>query len=270
MRVWIVLEVREPWEAKHLPGSSLSPAIKQRIEGWLDAIPESRLQFVRRPGEDAGPITLFVARSDGETPWLLRFVLPSYDALLELDLAAVARDGRHPAAIAVAEPLYLVCCHGKRDRCCAKFGIALYETVFGAAEERSWHTTHLGGHRFAATMVVLPHGICYGRLDAAEGGRVVSAHERAEVYDPARMRGRSAYAPELQAAEIEARLRTGDRTVAGPRVTSVASLGSETRVVLTSSQGEIEVTVRSESFDGERPTSCGEAPKAIEGLRVLR
>ena len=270
VRAWIVVEVREPWEAKHLPGSSLAPAIKERIEAWLEAIPASRLQFIRRPGDETGPLTVFVARSDREASWLLRFTLPSHDALLDLDLAQVVRDGAHPDATPVREPLYLVCCHGKRDRCCAKFGVALYHTVCGASPDRAWHTTHLGGHRFAATMVVLPHGICYGRLDASEGARVVSAHERGECYEPSRMRGRSAYEPPVQAAEIEARLRTGDRSLAGPHIAAVDTEGPETRVRFASAAGELTVRIRTETLDGERPTSCGDEPSAIEGLRVAR
>jgi hypothetical protein len=271
VHTWIVLEVREPWEKKHLPGSTLSNEVKERIERWLDEIPQSRLQFIRRPaGEGAPPLAFFVARSDVAEPWLLRFEMATYPQLLGIDLPEVLRTGIHVRGSRVHEPLYLVCCHGKRDRCCAKWGVALHDTVCDAAPDRTWQTTHLGGHRFAATMVVLPHGICYGRLEGGEGPEIVTAHERGEVYDPSRMRGRSAYEPAAQAAEIELRRRLGDRTLAGQRLHGTELVDAGTRVRFATPDGaEHVVDVTEIRIAGERPTSCGDEPSAIEGLRVL-
>ena len=65
----------------------------------------------------------------------------------------------------------LVCTHGSRDACCGKFGYPVYETLrygYAAASEgrlRVWRTSHVGGHRFAPTLIDLPEGRYWGHLE---------------------------------------------------------------------------------------------------------
>lgn len=65
----------------------------------------------------------------------------------------------------------LVCTHGKRDRCCGSSGTSLYQELsrraeVGATSRRLWRTSHLGGHRFAPTTLVLPAGTMWASMDA--------------------------------------------------------------------------------------------------------
>lgn len=56
----------------------------------------------------------------------------------------------------------LVCTQGSRDACCGKFGYELYETLRARAGKpgddsvRVWRVSHVGGHRFAPTVIELP------------------------------------------------------------------------------------------------------------------
>jgi hypothetical protein len=65
----------------------------------------------------------------------------------------------------------LVCVHGSHDKCCAKFGLPFYReaiatvTQLGHSNVRLWQTSHFGGHRFAPTLIDLPVGRYYGRLN---------------------------------------------------------------------------------------------------------
>lgn len=63
----------------------------------------------------------------------------------------------------------LVCTHGSNDACCGKFGYPVYDRLrrISAVSEdlRVWRTSHIGGHRFAATLMDLPEGRCWGHLD---------------------------------------------------------------------------------------------------------
>lgn len=66
----------------------------------------------------------------------------------------------------------LVCTHGARDTCCGAAGVRLATAArswpeVGAGRIRVWRTSHLGGHRFAPTAIVMPHGTSWAHLDEA-------------------------------------------------------------------------------------------------------
>ena len=51
-----------------------------------------------------------------------------------------------------------ICTHGRHDKCCAKFGQKLADQMRYHVHEQNypvevWESSHLGGHRFAATMI---------------------------------------------------------------------------------------------------------------------
>ncbi len=66
----------------------------------------------------------------------------------------------------------LVCTHGRRDAACGKLGYGPYEGLrcryAGAPGEglRVWRVSHLGGHRFAPTLLDLPEGRLWGHLES--------------------------------------------------------------------------------------------------------
>ena len=82
-----------------------------------------------------------------------------------------------------AGPMVLVCTHATRDACCAVRGRPIVRP--GPGDTRQvWECTHLGGHRFAGTLLSLPDGACFGRLEPETVVDVVSAHRQGRT-DPA-------------------------------------------------------------------------------------
>jgi len=62
----------------------------------------------------------------------------------------------------------LVCTHGNVDAACGKLGYALYrelERVPTQQPARAWRVSHVGGHRFAPTLLDLPTGRMWAHLD---------------------------------------------------------------------------------------------------------
>lgn len=65
----------------------------------------------------------------------------------------------------------LICTHGSHDQCCARYGNPFYFHGQKSIDDlqlenvRMWRSSHFGGHRFAPTMIDLPQGRYYGRLD---------------------------------------------------------------------------------------------------------
>ena len=70
-----------------------------------------------------------------------------------------------------------------------------------------WETTHVGGHRFAANLVLLPHGLYYGPVTVALAAAAIDAYQRGSVVVD-RYRGRAGQPQAEQEAEY-ARLAEG-------------------------------------------------------------
>ena len=103
-------------------------------------------------------------------------------------------------------PMLLVCTHGQRDRCCARFGLALTRAL-DACEEREHvdvrEASHLGGDRFAPTVLVLPSGHMYGHLTPDDAPALLCAARGGEPLVP-RFRGSLWLDPLEQLAEVAA------------------------------------------------------------------
>src|SRR3712207_7435783 len=67
-------------------------------------------------------------------------------------------------------PVYRVCAHGGHEACCALRGRPLARALPADDPDDVWECSHLGGDRFAANVLVLPHGFYYGQVpgDGAE------------------------------------------------------------------------------------------------------
>jgi hypothetical protein len=110
-------------------------------------------------------------------------------------------------------PIFVVCTHGKRDRCCAKYGRPLYDAVKGKVDPAwVWQSTHVGGDRFAGNVVVLPQGLYYGRVGAEDLDALLDDYFDGKIQLD-RYRGRSAYTFPVQAAELAVREATGLRGI---------------------------------------------------------
>ncbi len=94
--------------------------------------------------------------------------------------------------------------NAKRDQCCAIDGRPAAADANVAFPGRVWECSHLGGHRFAATALSLPHGYVHGRLDGAAATRLLLAAERDRL-EVATLRGRSFWPAAAQAAEVHVR-----------------------------------------------------------------
>jgi hypothetical protein len=109
--------------------------------------------------------------------------------------------------------MYLVCAHARRDRCCGRFGAPLARELAERYPERVWETTHLGGHKHAANLALLPHGLYYGPVDLPAALGAIEAYERGEV-TVHRYRGRAGRDEAWQEAELAALVAGGGRGLA--------------------------------------------------------
>jgi hypothetical protein len=240
---WLLVEQPGPWGREAL----LQSRFDQRVAPLLARRARAenvRLLLVRRPGGRATDAGHRWAYADGRPGrerlwWSVR----TSDA----ELLDVPWDGSvgEPAT----GPVYLVCTHGGHDACCALRGRPLARSLPAPGPADVWECSHLGGDRFAANALVLPHGFYYGQVPG-DGAELVAAHARGEVALPW-LRGRSGVPPAGQAAQHAARSALGLLGVDDLPVVEVRSLtaaGAEVErwvVTLRGPDGEVVAAVES-------------------------
>jgi hypothetical protein len=205
--VWLLIEYPSWWGPHALHDSSLSPAVKAHLNSFIKTVPRSRLLLIkqeRREKSGAG-LSIFVVRSRERGSSIERLSVGSYEQLPGLDLAGAAR--REPPAESSVASLYLVCTHGRRDKCCAKFGYPLYKSL-RAASASVWQSSHVGGDRFAANLVCFPHGLFYAHMTEEAASRIMSEYEAGRIVLN-KYRGRACYSYQAQAGEFFIRQETG-------------------------------------------------------------
>ena len=210
---WLLLEYARPWGAKAFRESTLPKAVKVYLSGLLKSIPRSRVLLIKQTRTIKGPLSLFVARSRESSSSILKYEFFEYEQLLDLDLASALAGGSPSGTTPWEEPLFLVCTHGKRDKCCAKFGIPIYKTIQTQIGESSvWQCSHVGGDRFAANVICFPDGIFYGHVTEETAKLIVKEYDERRIV-LTNFRGRSCYSFPVQAAEFFARRETGFRRI---------------------------------------------------------
>jgi (2Fe-2S) ferredoxin len=145
--------------------------------------------------------------------WLEGTTVADLAELASLDLAALGA-GTRPGWTPMAGPLLAVCTHGRHDACCAERGRPVAAALAAGHPDLTWEVSHVGGDRFAANLVVLPHGLYYGAVDAESAARVVDATLAGHVVLD-HLRGRSTLPMPVQAAEIALRRHLGETRLAG-------------------------------------------------------
>ncbi|MBI4228463.1 MAG: hypothetical protein HY693_01950 [Deltaproteobacteria bacterium] len=203
--VWFLLEYRGAWTDKAFLDSKIPEDVKERINLNLETIPNSRLQLIKRHDNSGHTLKFYVAKSDELEPKLYEIDLSKYEDLLELDLNRILANDLYLRK----EPLFLVCTNGSYDKCCGKYGVSVY---LEAAKNETcfliWQTTHLGGHRFAANVLCLPHGIYYGRVRESNVQSLLNEYQK-QLINLENYRGCSSYSKDVQAAEYFLRKMTG-------------------------------------------------------------
>ncbi|WP_019631508.1 sucrase ferredoxin [Actinomadura atramentaria] len=227
-RAWLLVEHPGPWpeRVERLPDGPVADAVRAAQAAGV------RPQLIRRPGRRRAvpPVQVYAGCSAGPDVWLEGRELADPAELARLDLAALAA-GRSPGLGArVADPVLLVCAHGRRNVCCARTGGPLARTLAGRFPGLVWETTHVGGDRYAANLVCLPHALFYGDLGASEAVAAVRAYLDGEVVLD-RLRGRAGRPEAVQAAEHFVRARTGVLGIDGVRVETLTGTSPYEAVV---------------------------------------
>ncbi|UUU25399.1 sucrase ferredoxin [Streptomyces sp. DSM 40750] len=268
-RTWLLLEQPGPWGVKALTSSHLDPALGRALEAAAEGT-GVRVALIRRPGRHADrrevrERRVYVAHTVPGNVWLHSATTSDPEQLLGLDFAALGNGDPHTFGTALrgrphtGAPLSLVCTNGKRDRCCALLGRPLAAELAASGVEGTWEVTHLGGHRFSPTLLVLPFGYVYGRAEAHHVKEVLQGVREGRVVTEG-CRGSSAWERPGQAAELAVRTETGED--AADALTVVRTDGTAPRWEVTVAHLDGRrwtVVVAQGASQPPRAESCGSA-----------
>ncbi|WP_422743243.1 sucrase ferredoxin [Mycobacterium sp. WMMD1722] len=233
---WLLLELPGGWgpSAFLQSPSVLDPTLGRAIVRRAEAA-GMRIAAIRRHGRRNAPPRWrwFVAQSDvGEE------VLHTGEVSGPAEFLELALDGSD--GVRTPDPLVVVCAHGRHDQCCAVRGRGAAAAIAAEYPEFTWECSHLGGDRFAATMLILPHGLCYGRVDLTDSAELVRRYLDGRL-DDRFLRGRTSLPHAVQAAQHFARQAYGDDRIAALSPQTVEPYEGGVRVVLDSGAGIVDV-----------------------------
>lgn len=279
-RVALLLEYGGEWRNKAINNNDLPAEVTSWLDGITASVPGSRPLFIcrneRRRASGSEDKTFYVTVNDVDAPRVYRFSFVDYAELFDLDVAAIVAgtSGVEP----VDETVIAVCTNGKHDLCCAKFGRPVshaFEEEFRDEPEVSvWQCTHIGGHRYAATAVVLPSGVVYGYLSPDNVPTVAEAVRAEQIHLPC-YRGRTLYSGIVNAAEYYVRDATGQ---AGLNAFSLISSGpvdndgenEAWRVEFKNGSAPHHIIELSQTMTEPQISSCGDKPLKVQAQYRLQ
>lgn len=272
--VWLLLEFEGRWQPEALDDSDLPEPVKTRLQTYRDSIPQTRVLLIRQKPRVAPPgIAFYVGLGREHDPALYEFRLDDYADLLALDIPTIVAGDPTYDMHRCADPLLLVCTHGRRDRCCARYGVAVYDRIAAERGAVVWQASHVGGHRFAANVIALPHGLYYGRVEPDRVPALLAA-QRAGAMALDMLRGRACYPQVVQAAEYFLRAESGVVALDAYRLVS-AEWGDPDRWIVrfaARATGAVHTLVIAEDRGGVQAyASCGDAePSPFARYTLLR
>ena len=189
---WLVVEQRIPWAARALQSQRLDPDLRHLLTDV-----SATVLFARRH-DASGPERYWYSSADGTLPLVSGYVSELVDVI-----AAGAPLSALPSTLP-GDPVLFVCANAQRDVCCAIESKPLLAQLSQRLDV--WQCTHIGGHRFAPTALLLPTAMVYGRLTAETAVLALDAARRGEIVTH-EARGSSWLNPLEQVADVHVRHR---------------------------------------------------------------
>ncbi|SMQ85405.1 hypothetical protein SAMN06295905_2682 [Devosia lucknowensis] len=187
---------RGKWRRPRWESADMSPALSEAIH---DAAQSGLHVALIDKVEAEGSLATLHALPEG--------VVANFDDEAELVAAIRAyADGELFAGRHDPRQVILCCTDSRRDACCARHGFSTYKALVAAADPGQFHIvqcTHIGGCRFAASIVVMPQRQRYGRMTADHAGAFLVALGKGRLYLPT-YKGRTDMPEPVQVAELAA------------------------------------------------------------------
>ncbi|MBE9063515.1 sucrase ferredoxin [cf. Phormidesmis sp. LEGE 11477] len=177
-QTYVLIECPTPWAAKAFESEQIPDALRRYVKAVkakraVQFLLVSKGRKTLRASNKASGIRLMVYEKfppvDGTVEKYRGYEF-EIDGLERVETCLEAHWQGDRLGKTITQKDVLICTHGMRDRCCARFGQPLFKNALRRAKQgrlpnvRLWKVSHIGGHRFAPTAITLPDGRYYGRL----------------------------------------------------------------------------------------------------------
>lgn len=258
---WLLVEQEPPWGSEALLESGIDGTVARELARRAGEAGVKVLLIRRRGAPRGGAARRVVAAAVGTTSFVQELVVPRDEQLLDLDLRRLGRGETFDGGTDVDGSLTLVCTNGRRDACCALLGRRAADALAAARPEQTSESSHIGGHRFAPTILSFPTGACFGRLEPAGAVAAIAALEQG-VLDLEHLRGIVGRPAPVQVGESALRMRHGLTRVDELRLLGWRRIEGAVEATFAGAEDrEHRVLVRSRPAP-LRTLSCGAEPQA--------
>ena len=258
---FLLLEVPGPWGTSALECRHLEAGTARRL-ATAAADSGTHVLLIRRAGRHPSTVA-GTGAGTGTGTMPMAWALADTSAGVErvqwgswhdpADLLSIDLEAALPDSATGPQRLALVCTNGKRDQCCAVRGRPVAAAIAAAGWD-TWECSHLGGHRFAATIMLLPTGDMFGWLDPESAVEVMRRFDAGELA-ASHYRGRCGQPAPVQAALHAAAARLGDfrrDAIRASRVRRLPAAGDDGRPrQAPDDPGRWEVEVMHQGADGK-------------------
>jgi hypothetical protein len=194
---WFLVEIDGAWGAHAFLQSRLDPRLGRQLVERIEGA-GIRPLAIRRTGRKADE-----RRAQRLWRWAVVDARVGHETVCwgsvddPAELLAVPLDGS--TGELSNDPIICVCTHARHDQCCAVKGRPVVTALAKKYPTPTWECSHLGGDRFAATMIVFPHALLFGRMRADSAGDIIEQYS-AGIANPDYLRGRTSLTNVAQAA----------------------------------------------------------------------
>lgn len=189
---FVLLEVPHPWDKPALLSQGVPESLRQVIKPLLDSATKIRFHLIaneQTPTQAQCRMLVFQQEhgllsaqgrsasggrlSNRYTAWETQVASPAAMAPALNDFFKYPAQREHKTGWHRSEQRHLmICTHASHNECCGVYGYPFYEAAIahiqqlGLAQQiQPWQITHIGGHRFAPTLIDFPQGRYYGNLN---------------------------------------------------------------------------------------------------------
>ena len=175
-QIYVAIECSPPWASNDMESKGIPDNLRELSEAIYDDYDRFQTRFLlihseHLKQEDYTRLLIFHKQSGLSNRYAKReFHLADIQAAAPLIKRYLMEEPIDGLPIEDSTRDILICTHGSRDRCCARFGNSIYHQAQKVVDDlslgniRIWQASHIGGHRMAPTAVTFPDARYYGYL----------------------------------------------------------------------------------------------------------